>query len=155
MKTTKENLVPFIALFIGFTVTIILLLPALFVADSDTSFVGYEVVFGTEFANVSSFASGEITFSILALTGFLSPLAAGIIAAFTKQSMLISAGLFALGAVLLFLVPVYTTATMTVLGSVTEIDIEWTYAFGLVIAAVLSTLGAVVSLVNGIKKRTT
>ncbi len=146
MQNTKENMVSFLALFIGFVVTAMLLLPVLSVADSDTSFLGYEVVFGTEFANVSTFASGEIVFSFLALVAFLSPLAAGIVAAFTKQSMLISSILFALGAVLLFMLPIYTTATMTVFDTVTEIDIDWTYSFGLVIAAVLATLGSVISL---------
>jgi len=146
MQNKKENPISFLLLFISILITITLLLPVLSVADSDSSFLGYEVVLGTKFADLGSFASGKITFSILAVMAFLAPLVAGLLVAFTKQSLFISAMLFALGAVLLFLLPVYTTATMTVFNAVVEIDINWTYAYGLFIAALLAALGAMICL---------
>jgi len=133
----------FIILTLGLVATLMIFLPALSYSDSDTSFTGFQAVFGTEFFDLGAFGSGEITFSILGIIAFLAPLSASLIAVFFKKGMLMASLLFALSAVLLFTLPAYTTTTISVFGTVTEIDISFAMAYGLIIAAVLAIIGAV------------
>ena len=73
---------------------------------------------------------------------FILPLGAAIIPVFTNKGYLISTLLYVVAAILIFLILNFTTVTITVLGNVNEVDIEWTYGIGLIVAAVLSIVGA-------------
>ncbi len=153
MKKNTENLLSFIVVVIGIIVAAMIFLPALAFPDSESSFLGYEVVFGTEFVNLGSFASGQIVWSALGIIAFISPLIAGLITLYNKKNTLISMVLFAVGAILLFPLHMYTKTTITILGTVTEIDIDWVISYGLMIAAILSTFGALITLYRYIYKK--
>lgn len=127
---------------VGIVVVAMMFLPVLILKNTETSFTGFEIAFGKEFANLGSFASGEIAFNPLVLLAFILPLGAAIIPVFTNKGYLISTLLYIIATVLIFLIPNFTTVTITVLGNVNEVDIEWTYGIGLIVAAVLSIVGA-------------
>jgi hypothetical protein len=65
-----------------------------------------------------------------------------------KKGYLISAILFIVAAALIFMIPEFTTVTVTILGNTNPIDVEWTYGLGLIIAAILSIIGAILSTIN-------
>jgi len=65
-----------------------------------------------------------------------------------NKGYLLSTILFIAAAFLIFMIPQFTTVTVTVLGNVNEIDVEWTYGLGLIIAASLSILGALLGLIK-------
>ncbi len=153
MKEIKLNLVSFITLIIGIIATAMLFFPALSVSDSDSSFLGYEVMFGTDFVNLGSFASGQIVWSPLGILAYITPLVAGLIAVFAKKRVVITFILFTLSAILLFTMPTYAKATMTFFDSVTEIDVDWTYSYGLIIAGVFAVLGSGVCLYKLVNKK--
>lgn len=142
----------FIILFLGIVSTLMIFLPALSYNDSDSTFTGFEAVFGTEFLDLGQFGSGQIKFSFLGVIAFLAPVAGSLIAIFAKKGMLIASTLFALGAVLLFTLPAHTTTTMNVLGSVSEIDVNYGMAYGLIIAAIFAVIGSIFTLANVLYK---
>jgi hypothetical protein len=146
VKNIKFDLVSFITLIIGIIATIMIFFPALTASDSNSTFLGYEVAFGTEFVSLGSFGSGQIAFSPLGILAYLAPLFASFIALFMKKGKFISLILFTISAVLLFTLPAYTKATITILNTVTDIQVDWAMSYGLIIAGVLSILGVIVCL---------
>lgn len=133
-------------LIFGFIVSFLLFLPSITSSDSASSFLGYEVMFGTEFINLGSFASGQIVWSPLAIIAYLAPLAAGLIITFTKKSAIFSFALLTVSAILLFSLPEYTKTTITILNTVTEIQVDWEITLGLIMSGFLSVLGSVICL---------
>ncbi len=135
-----------INLFIGILVVVMMVLPVLVWKDSDASFTGLEVAFGKEFANLGSWASGEIAFNPLVLLAFLLPLAGALIPMFVKKGYLFSVVLYIAAAIMFFMTPELTTVTVSVLDTTTEIDVKWTYGIGLFLAMGLSVFGASLSM---------
>jgi len=66
----------------------------------------------------------------------------------SNRGYLLSTIMFAAAAILIFMIPEFTKVTVTVLGNVNEIDVEWTYGIGLIIAAGLSILGVMIGLLK-------
>lgn len=141
-----------VGLIVGFLATIMIFLPALGVQDSDSTYTGLQVVFGHEFLSLGGFGSGEITFSMMNLIAYTLPLIAALVLMFTKVNQLFPTILFGAAAVLLFLVPQFTVVTVSLLGTVTEVDVEWTYASGIIIAALLSIIGFAIGIFKIYKK---
>ena len=139
MKKNTESLFSFVLLVIGIVVVTMIFLPVLTLPNSDLTFLGYEVVFGTKFTNLNVF---HIVWSFWGVLAYMIPLLASIVAIYLKKSSIISLILFILGAVLLFTMPLYTKTTITFMGAVREVDIDWSISFGLIIAIILSTFGA-------------
>lgn len=133
---------------VGILAALMIMFTVLIFKDSDSSFTGLEIAFGKEFANLGSWASGEIAFNPLVLLAFVLPLAGGLIPIYHKKGYLISTFVFVVSVILIFLIPQFTTVTVTVLGNVNEIDVEWTYGIGLILAAGLSILGAMIGLLK-------
>lgn len=133
---------------LGFIATLMIFLPALILKDSDTSYTGLQIAFGHEFANLGPWASGEIKFNPIVLIAYLLPLVGSLLIMFTKKGYLSATVLFFIAAVLLFLTPQFTVVTVTVLGNANEVDVDWTYGIGLIIAASLSILGVMVGMVR-------
>jgi hypothetical protein len=152
MKKLNNESFKFLSLAIGILATIMILLPVLVFRDSETSFTGLEVAFGTEFANLGSWVSGEIQFNPIVLLAFMLPIASSLIILFVKKGYLISAILFIVAAALIFMIPEFTTVTVTILGNVNEINVEWNYGIGLIIAGILSILGSILSVVKAYMK---
>lgn len=123
-----------------------ILYTALVLKDSETSFTGLEVAFGKEFANLGPWASGEIAFNPIVLLAYTLPLVGGLMPMFIKKGYTFSTIIFIISGILIYLIPQFTTVTVTILGNVNEIDAEWTYGIGLILAVVLSLLGAMIGL---------
>jgi hypothetical protein len=145
MKKLQSNSFKLISLGIGILATLMIFLPVLVFKDSETSFTGLEIAFGTQFANLGPWASGDIKFNPIVLMAFLLPLVASIMIMNLKKGFLIATVLFFISTALILMIPQFTTVTITVLGIVNEIDVEWTYGIGLILAAVLSATGAMLS----------
>ncbi len=148
MKNNKtfNQLFTGLVLSLGILSTLMLVLPAMKFPDSDTVFKGYEIAFGTEFANLGDFVTGNIVVSIWGILAYLLPLAAALIAVFVKKGTIIAFLLFTLSVVLLLTMPASTKTTVTILDEVTEIDVNWEISYGLIIASISSFLGIVVTL---------
>lgn len=141
IKKLSEKQINVATLIIGIFVLFMLFLPVLILKDSETAFNGLEVAFGTEFINLGPWASGEIAFNPVVLVAFLLPLGAGLIPMFTNKYTVVTTLLFLVSAILILFTPILTTVTVTVLGNVNAIDIEWTYGIGLILAAAAAFLG--------------
>lgn len=141
MNKLQKFDIKFVNFIIGILAVAMMFLPVLVLKDSETSFTGLEIAFGKEFANLGSLASGEIAFNPIVLLAFLLPLAAALIPLFTDKGYLLSTLLYVVATILIFTIPEFTTVTVTVLGNVNEVDVEWTYGIGLIIAAVLTIIG--------------
>ena len=133
---------------IGIIASLMIFLPVLVLKDSETSFTGIQVAFGHEFASLGSWASGEIIFNPIVLLAFVLPITGSLILMLTKKDYLLSTLMFFIGAILIFMIPQFTTTTVTILGNVTDIDVEWTYGLGLILAGSLSILGTLLGLIK-------
>jgi len=145
MNKQQVKTLKYLGLIIGVAATCMLFLPVLVFNNSDTSFTGLEVAFGHQFASLGPWASGNILFSPVVIIAFFLPLVAGLLTILAKNRQVISGMLYLLAALLIFMTPMFTTVTMTILDNVTEVDVEWTYGIGLIVAAILSIGGAVLS----------
>lgn len=152
MKKIKDHDFKLISVFIGILATIMILFPVLILKDSETSFTGLEVAFGHEFASLGSWASGQIEFNPIVLLAFSLPLVGALLVMFIKNSYLISTIIFIIAAVLIFMTPQLTAVSITILGNVNSIDVEWTYGIGLIFAASLSIIAALLGTLRLAKK---
>ena len=150
MTKINQRVYDIILFFLGIVATAMIFLPALIYRDSDSSFLGYEVVFGTEFVDLGIFGSGQLEPIVLGMVAFALPLAAGITAVLFKRGALISALLFIGGAIMLFLLPTFAVASVTILDSRNVLDVTWTMGTGLIVAGVASACGAVVSILKAV-----
>jgi len=148
MKQINKSSYSLISFILGVIAVGMIFLPAILYSDTDSSFTGIQAVFGTEFASLGIFGSGQIELNILCIIAFALPVLAGIIAVLYNngKGAIISLALFTVGTVLLFLLPSFVTATVTVLGETSAIDVSWTMGYGLIIAACASICGAIISL---------
>jgi hypothetical protein len=146
MKKITANGFHTSSIIIGILATLMIVFPALILKDSETSYTGLQVAFGYEFASLGPWASGEIKFNIIVLIAYLLPLVGSILLLFTKKGYLSSTVIFLVAAILLFLTPQFTVVTVTVLGNVNRVDIDWTYGIGLIIAIALSVFGVMVGM---------
>ncbi len=142
--------ISFITMIIGFAAAVMIFLPALGFEDSDTVYSGWQATFGYEIIDFGIWGSGQLEFNFLAVLAFGLPLVAGITALLFKQGALVSTGLFIVSAILLFMLPEHTIATATVLGSTSQVDVDWVMQYGLITAGVLSIAGAFTSLFQGV-----
>lgn len=145
MKKIQIEPIKLIVIAIGFLTASMIFLPVLVFNDSSSSFSGLEVAFGHEFANLGPWASGEITYNPMVLIAFSLPFIAAFVLMFSKKGYLVSSLLFIISTFLILMVPQLTTTTITLLGNVNEIDVEWVYGTGLIAAAALSILGGLFS----------
>ncbi|RJP56544.1 MAG: hypothetical protein C4543_11150 [Ignavibacteriales bacterium] len=148
MRKIKGYDLKLINIFVGLLASLMIVLTVLVLKDSDTSFTGLEIAFGNEFANLGQWASGEIAFNPLVLLAFVLPLIGGLIPLYLKNGYLISTILFVVSTILILLIPEFTTVTVTILGNVNEIDVEWSYGIGLFLAVGLSILGVMIGLLK-------
>jgi len=146
MKKITANGFHTSSIIIGFLATLMIVFPALVLKDSETSYTGLQIAFGHEFASLGPWASGEIKFNPITLIAYLLPLVGSLLLLFTKKGYLSSTVIFLIAAILLFLTPQFTVVTVTVLGNANEIDVNWTYGIGLIIAASLSVFGVMVGM---------
>ncbi|MDT8337063.1 MAG: hypothetical protein RQ856_04455 [Candidatus Izemoplasmatales bacterium] len=153
MKNIKYNSLALLTLIFGLIVSIMIFLPSITSSDASSAFLGYEVMFGSEFVNLGTFASGQIIWSPLAIIAYLAPLSAGLITVFTKKYALISFILFTVSAILLFTLPAYTKTTITIINTVTEIQVDWSLSYGLIISGVFAVFGSVICLYTLIYKK--
>lgn len=142
MKQSQTNRFQLANLFIGLAAFVMIFLPALIFKESETSFTGLEISFGKQFSSLGSLASGEVAFNPIVLLAFGLTLVGALIPLFIPQGYIVSTIAFIAAAILLFLMPEFTTVTVTILGNANEVDVEWTYGIGLILAASFSIIGA-------------
>jgi hypothetical protein len=151
MKRINKEILSTVIIVIGILSAVTIFLPSMAFPDSDTSFSGIEIVFGTEFANFGAWASGNIHFSFLGVLAYLLPIGALIAAILLKNGYLISVLVFGVSAVLLFLLPDFTKTTITLINSTSEIDVDWVISYGLVLARLLAVIGVIISALGAAK----
>lgn len=152
MKNNQISTNKLIPLLLGIVASLFILAPALILNNSDTTFTGLEVAFGHEFLSLGTWASGKIMFSLWVVLAFAIPLVAGMLPLFTKKCHFIAAILFAIAAVLLFMTPSLTTVTVSIGGIVTEIYIDWTLGIGVILAASISIVASLFSVMANSSK---
>jgi hypothetical protein len=145
MKNIQSNTFKLISLAIGLLATLMIFLPVLVFKDTSNTFTGLEIAFGKQFANLGPWASGDIKFNPVVLMAFLLPTVASLMIMNLKKGFLIASVLFMISTALILMIPQFTTVTITVLGNTNEIDVDWTYGIGLILAAILSASGALLS----------
>jgi len=145
----NQTLSRLLLLLSGVIAFIMVFFPALGHASSETVFKGYELIIGKEFIDLGSIASGQIEPNILIGLAYVLPILACLVAVL-KKGAIISFILFIGSSVLLFLVPVMTVASVTILGNTNEIDVEWVMQFGLYIAIGLTIFGAFLSIFQSV-----
>jgi len=152
MKKISNYILLLLPLALGLVASLMIFLPTLIYSDTDSVFTGVETVFGTEFANLGIFGSGQIEPSFLGMFAFGLPLVAGLLALLVPKKPLFYGIIFAAGAVLLVLLPTYAVASVTILGDRSVLDITWTMGAGLIIAIIAAASGVVTSIVLMLKK---
>lgn len=139
-------------------------LPAVKSENSDTTYTGFEVMFGKSLGTVNLIVvsgNSSITFSILAVLGFMLPLVGSIICALLVKNKglagIITCACFVASAVLLFLIPSITSIATSgsFLGSASTTntfkDLGYGLGIGSIIGASVSIVGALGSLYSVIK----
>lgn len=139
-------------LFIGLAAFVMIFLPVLIFKESETAFTGLEISFGKQFSSLGSLASGEIAFNPIVLISFSLLLVAAVAPLIFPKGFIVSAVAYIVAAILLIMMPEFTVVTVTILGNVNEVDVEWTYGFGLILSAAFSIAGALLALFRIIKK---
>ncbi len=148
MVKINNRVFTFVLLVLGLVASAMIFLPALIYQDTDTVFTGVEAVFGTEFASLGIFGSGQMEPSFLGIVAFILPGIAGILGLVFSKKTFVSFCLFIAAAILLFLLPTYAQATITVLGETSTLDVSWTMGSGVIIAICASIVGAVTSVLQ-------
>ena len=150
MKKNNYSIYKMLILVSGVLAFAMAFLPTLIHTSSESVFKGFELVLGKEFIDLGSIASGQIEPNIFIGIAYLLPIIACILAVTQKKGAIIAFLLFIVSAVLLFLIPEMTVATVTVLGNTNEIDVEWTMAYGLYFAIGLTVIGAFLSIIQSV-----
>lgn len=138
---------PFLGLLFSVIVLVMVFLPTLNASGYD-SYSGFQIIMGYTISDIPIIGVTKLPFSVLGLLAFLFPIAAGIISVVMPKGYLISVILFAVGAVLLFILPQYINIVHIIGNSVTTIDVEWTLLSAPIIAGIVSALGMVVGLLE-------
>ncbi|MFA5481602.1 MAG: hypothetical protein WC282_04400 [Bacilli bacterium] len=131
---------------LGAAATLMLFLPGLIDVNAEVTYTGSQVVFGSQLVDLGVLGTVQIEPSALGIIAFLLPALAGLIAIFTRKGAFVSAAMFIAAAIMLFLIPTYTQTSITLLGNTSVYETTWSMGGGLIAAAVLSIIGAVVSL---------
>lgn len=122
------------------------MLPALVFEDTNSMFLGYQVAFGYQFMSLGPWANGSLEFSLINLIAYALPAAAATYLIFRKDGYYIAAFSFLISAILLSLIPFFTTIEVTVLGNPTSVNIDWGFGLGLTVAILFSIFAFMVSL---------
>jgi hypothetical protein len=142
VKSTQRRQLDVVNLVIGIFGFVMIVLPALIFKDSSASLTGLEASFGYEFVNLGTFATAEIGFNALVLSGYVLFVIAGVIPLVMKTGVLISTLSYIGAGLIMLMIPTLTISSVTVMGTVTEITLEWTYGIGLVLAVIVAIIGA-------------
>lgn len=104
------------------------------------------MAFGYKFASLGPWASGEIEFSIFSIIAYFLPSFGSVYLIVRKRGYHIAVLSFVLSAILLSLVPFFTTVTVSVLGDDTSVNIDWASGVGLTLAILFSVFALMISL---------
>lgn len=149
MSKKQMKLIPVVVLLLGIVASVMVFLPALKYTDGNTSYTGIQIITGVDILNLGVIAEGKLPFSFLALLAFTLPIIAGFVAYSKSKNAIISVILFIGAAVLLFILPQYIVINVSVFGGgPTEVEVDWVLQVGAISAGVLSTIGALLSLIG-------
>ncbi|MDY0211260.1 MAG: hypothetical protein RBQ91_07660 [Acholeplasma sp.] len=153
MKNLKPARLIVVGAILGLLSSLMILLPVLSVSTPEGTYTGIELTFGKELLNWGGFVSAKIMFSPLNLLAFALPLLGSLCLLFFRKSQMIGAVVFIIAAILLFFLPNFTTVNQTILGTTSEIDIDWTMDIGLIAAMSLSMIAAVFSILGAVAEK--
>jgi len=141
-----RKVLPYVIFALSVVATLMLFLPAL--AYEDLVVTGREIAFGTTIAQFDFFdvevASARLPMNMYAIVAFLAPLLGGILTVVFKKGQAFSLAMFAVAAVLLFMLNDYIQIEITPpFGESFLLDVEWDNRYGLLIAAFASILAAI------------
>ncbi|TVP93781.1 MAG: hypothetical protein EA374_08495 [Acholeplasmatales bacterium] len=134
---------------IGIAIACLALLPVLSFEGLD--YTGYEVVFGKTLMDLNPFDLGSIVsahlpISIFALLAFVLPLAGGIWAFVSKRFFVLTLAGFIIAMVLFIRLPETVEILTVFAGYESTLAVDWSMAYGLVLAIILCAMGILVSL---------
>ena len=150
----KEKLITYVVFFVGLIASLMLFLPAL--SYDDGVYSGLNVAFGKElididFFGLGSVASAKLPFNIFATFAYLLPVIASVIALIGKKLGLVSAALFIISFVIMLTLPSQVEISYTIAGSTSTESVDWSMAYGLIVALVMNGIGAILSFIMLIK----
>lgn len=141
------NLFRYLSLMTAIIVILTVLLPV--ITYDDTSFLGYEVIFGKEIANINPFNLGTIArawlpFSLLALVTFTLPVLASVLILIDSKNVTISLILSLIGLVMMLILPNHIHIMYAFGSTENRASINWMIDYGLVIATTSAIIGLLI-----------
>ncbi len=151
----QKRLLSYGIFFVSIIILLTIFLPLLRINDS--TYAGYEVAFGKELIDIDPFglgsiASARLPISFFAIIAFFLPIIGGIIGLFSRGIAIVSGAFFLIAFVLFLVLPNEVVIAYTIAGTTTTTEVDWSLAFGGIIAAIASAIGAGLSLVFALKK---
>jgi hypothetical protein len=127
----------YLSFYTGIIVLLAAMLPVL--TYENTTYYGYEIIFGKEVLNVNPFNLGTIArawlpFSWLALTAFLLPVISSLCVLYRKKYAPVALLLSMIAIFLLFVIPQNVVLMYQIGSTQSSIDVNWHMGYGLVIA---------------------
>lgn len=147
-KATRARFTQAAVLF-GVLAALMAILPALTIDDQ--SYFGYDIIFGKElvdldFFGLGSVASAHLVFNIWALLAYGLPLVGAGILMFSPKQSLLSVVAFVASIILIVMLPQNVEIKTVLLGNENFIEVDWSLAYGALIAMLFSGLAGLASL---------
>lgn len=145
-----KKILPFIITGLSVLVTLTIFLPALRYDDVVVS--GVEIAFGTTLTEVDPFgfsiAEAELEVSSYAIAAYFAPLIAGVLTLIFRTGNVFSLAMFAMSAVLFFTMSDNIPLLVNIAGNEEIESVNWTLAYGTLIAAILSIFAALAEMLH-------
>ncbi|MFW6298425.1 MAG: hypothetical protein ACOC14_01975 [Bacillota bacterium] len=145
-----QKALPFIIVGLSILITLTIFLPALRFENVEVT--GLEIAFGTTITDVDPFgfdiAEVELEVSSYAIAAYFAPLIAGILTLVFRTGNVFSLAMFAMAAVLFFTMTDNVHLLVDISGEETSETVEWTLAYGTLIAALLSIFAALAEMLH-------
>ena len=145
-----KKILPFIIAGLSLLATLTIFLPALRYEGVVVS--GLEIAFGTTLNEVDPFgfdiAAVELEVSSYAIAAYFAPLIAGILTLIFRTGNVFSLAMFAMSAVLFFTMRDNVHLLVSVGGNETSETVDWTLAYGSLLAAMLSIFAALAEMLH-------
>ncbi len=145
-----KKALPFIIAGLSILATLTIFLPALRYEGVVVS--GVDIAFGTTLTNVDPFgfdlASVELEVSSYAIAAYFAPLIAGVLTLVFRTGNVFSLAMFAMAAVLFFTMTNNIHLLVNLAGSESIEHVDWSLAYGSVLAALLSIFAALAEMLH-------
>lgn len=145
-----QKVLPFIITGLSILITLTIFLPALRYDDVVVS--GLEIAFGSTITEIDllgqNIAEAELEVSSYAIAAYFAPLIAGILTLVFRTGNVFSLAMFAMSAVLFFTMSDNIHLLVNGAGDEISESVDWTLAYGSVIAALFSIFAALAEMLH-------